>query len=359
MDVEGYKCLCCGAPLLWDATEQIMKCTSCDNKYSLDTLDQAKRADEAAATQADHFNWEDYHVDNQITEAVAYTCPSCGADIIVDGTVAADRCPYCDNVAIMQPQVTGMIKPDCIIPFKLTKDEAKAQLLRFYEGKKLLPDRFTSQNHMDEITGVYVPFWLFDCEADISAQYDATKTSGWTSAGYNVTKVDHYLISRQGNLMFEKVPVDSSVKMDDAYMDAIEPYDYSALVPFEQAYLSGYVANKPDVEVKDCFGRANDRISNSAEEALRASVSGYGSITTKSKSISTGRSQIRYALLPVWLLTTKYEGKVYTFAMNGQTGKMVGELPVDQKKYKRRKWLLTGIILAIGVLITACVGGWL
>ena len=142
-NVQGYKCLCCGSPLVWYAEGQTWKCTNCDNMYSLETLQAAQVSDQAAQTQNDVINWNEYNVSETINEMVSYMCPSCGAEIVVDGTVAASRCPYCDNVAIMQPQVTGMIKPDYIIPFKLTKDDAKKALLKFYEGKKLLPDRFS------------------------------------------------------------------------------------------------------------------------------------------------------------------------------------------------------------------------
>ena len=356
-DIQGYKCLCCGSPLVWNAEGQIWKCTSCDNTYNYETLQAAAQSEQAAAASADQIDWNEYQVNPMINEMVSYLCPSCGGEIVVDGTVAASRCPYCDNVAIMQPQVTGMIRPDYIIPFKLTKEDAKKALLKFYEGKKLLPDRFSDENHMDEITGIYVPFWLFDCETSADMTFDATHITHWRDSTYDNTKIDHYLLQRSGTLRFEKVPVDGSSRMDDAFMDAIEPYNYAELVPFDQAYLSGYVANKPDVDVKNSLPRANERVINSTVSAFSASVSGYASITPKSRSVFAKEGVIKYAMLPVWLLTTRYNNAQYTFAMNGQTGKLVGTLPVDEKKYKRQMYKVAAIIAGIAIVLTALIGG--
>ena len=358
-NVQGYKCLCCGSPLVWYPEGQIWKCTNCDNTYNLQTLQAAQQSEQDAQTQTDYINWNDYNVSEMITEMVSYTCPSFGGEIVVDGTVAASRCPYCDNVAIMQPQVTGMIKPDYIIPFRLTKEDAKAALLKFYEGKKLLPDRFSEANHMDEITGIYVPFWLFDCQTSADMTFDATTVTKWRDSMYDYTKIDHYLLQRSGTLRFEKVPVDGSVRMDDAFMDAIEPFDYSGMVPFNQAYLSGYVANKPDVDVKNSLPRANERVVNSTVSAFQKTVSGYTSITPKSRSVQAHEGVIKYAMFPVWLLTTRYNNQVYTFAMNGQTGKLVGTLPVDEGKYKKYMFIRAGIIVAVLLVITMLLGGWI
>ena len=356
-DIQGYKCLCCGSPLVWNAEGQIWKCTSCDNTYNYETLMAAAQSEQAAAQQTDQINWNEYQVSDMINNMVSYTCPSCGGEIVVDGPVAASRCPYCDNVAIMQPQVTGMIRPDYIIPFRMTKEDAKAALRKFYEGKKLLPDRFSEENHMDEITGIYVPFWLFDCDASANLTFDATTVTRWRDSAYDNTKIDHYLLQRGGTLSFRKVPVDGSTRMEDSFMDAIEPYDYSGLVPFDQAYLSGFVANKPDVDVKNSLPRATDRVINSTVAAFSATAGGYASVTPKSRSVQTYQSSIKYAMLPVWLLTTRYMDKVYTFAMNGQTGKLVGTLPVDEGKYKRQMYKIAGIVAGIAIVLTALIGG--
>ena len=199
--------------------------------------------------------------------------------------------------------------------------------------------------------------WLFDCDASANLTFDATTVTRWRDSAYDNTKIDHYLLQRGGTLSFRKVPVDGSTRMEDSFMDAIEPYDYSGLVPFDQAYLSGFVANKPDVDVKNSLPRATDRVINSTVAAFSATAGGYASVTPKSRSVQTYQSSIKYAMLPVWLLTTRYMDKVYTFAMNGQTGKLVGTLPVDEGKYKRQMYKIAGIVAGIAIVLTALIGG--
>ena len=231
-----------------------------------------------------------------------------------------------------------------MIPFKLDKNAAKAALQKHYEGKRLLPKVFKDQNHIDEVKGVYVPFWLFDTSADVNMRYKATKVRHWSDNNYDYTETKYYAVSRGGNIKFERVPVDGSVRMPDDLMESIEPFDCSAIVDFQTAYLAGYLADKYDVEAEKSAERANDRIRKSADAAFYETVKGYSSVTKETGSIRLRNARVSYALFPVWLLSTTWNGENYLFAMNGQTGKMVGDLPLDKAAYK--KWLfgLTGII---------------
>lgn len=345
MDISGYKCPCCSAPLTFDGASQQMMCSNCSNSFDVAVLDQFKQETESSDRES-NFDWS--RVDGeQIDGTVVYTCPSCGGEIIGDSATAATKCPYCDNVAILESQVSGMLKPDIVIPFKTTKEQAISALKEFYKGKKLLPNSFRDENRIREIRGIYVPFWLFDCEAHASITYDATRFSTWVAGDYKYTKTDHFAAVREGKLDFMGLPVDASSKMDDAFMDSLEPYDYSAAVPFDTAYLSGYLADKFDVGTKESLPRANSRVRNTTEDAFRSTVVGYAAVTTRNSSIHTNNGQIRYALLPVWILNTKYEGKIYTFAMNGQTGKMIGELPIDKRKSKKYFFAAFGICTAV------------
>ena len=151
-------------------------------------------------------------------------------------------------------------------------------------------------------------------------------------------------------MSFDKIPADASSKMPDAHMDAIEPFDYSELKPFSNAYLPGFLADKYDVKPEDCYARVDLRAQNTAEELIVGTVSGYSSCTPESRQISVRRTRTSYALLPVWLLATKYDGKNYLFAMNGQTGKLIGDLPVS--KGKMLAWF-AGIALPLMALLTA------
>ena len=250
----------------------------------------------------------------------------------------------------MSGQFVGNLRPDLVVPFKLDKEQAKAALSRHMQKKPLLPKLFKSQNRLESIQGIYVPFWLFDTDVDANIRYKATRIHCWSDANYNYTRTSYFSLIRQGVIGFDNVPVDGSSKMDNDLMESIEPYDLTQAVDFQTAYLAGYLADKYDVEAEACKPRANERIQASTEQAFADTAMGYNTLIPEHTDIRLSGGKVRYALLPVWVLTTRWQDKLYTFAMNGQTGKMVGNLPVDKGLF----WTyLLSIGLGCGALISA------
>ena len=279
-----------------------------------------------------------------------YSCPSCGAELICDQSTAATACPYCGNPAIVPGQFSGALRPDYILPFRLSKDDAVQALRAHYKGKPFLPRSFTSANHIEQIQGVYVPFWLFDGGAEGAASYRASNTNVFETGDYEITETRHYHVVRAGSLAFEKIPVDASSKMPDDHMDSIEPFDYAQLRPFSTAYLPGYLADKYDVTIDDSRDRADTRCRETLAQALRDTVTGYGACVTEREDIALRRGKVHYALLPVWMLSTKWHGQDFLFAMNGQTGKLVGNLPTDRGRF----WgMFAAIAAPLTVALTA------
>jgi hypothetical protein len=226
-----------------------------------------------------------------------------------------------------------MLKPDYVIPFKKTKEEAVAALEEFYKGKKLLPDKFTANNRVQAIQGMYVPFWLFNSDISASGVYKGENDSVVTTPDEIITTTSVYRCERNGSMRFERIPVDGSKKMDDSYMESIEPFDYSDLVPFSSAYLSGFLADKYDVDAEAAVARADERVCRSAEGCLESTVTGFmRTHQMEDCAVFKENGAVQYAMVPVWILTTQYEGKPYTFMMNGQTGRLVGSLPADKNK---------------------------
>ncbi len=344
--VLEYKCPCCNAGLKYDNKTGEMVCEYCDNKFSVEQLEQLSEIEVEAQNPSDA-KWDKYETHRTEEETTEFICNSCGAAITGDDNLAATECPYCGNPVILKQRIDGMLRPDYIIPFKLDKQAAKDALKKFYKGKPLLPKFFKEENNIDKITGIYVPFWLFDCDANGKMRFDATRISSWRSGNYQYTKVSHYLVTRSGEMAFEKIPVDASQKMDDSYMDSIEPFNYNEMVDFGTAYLSGYFADKYDVSDEECSPRAAKRVRTSLEEELRSTVIGYSGITIKSSNINTNNGDIKYALFPVYMLNTKYRDKTYTFAMNGQTGKFVGKLPISKGRFAA--WA-AGIAAAVALI---------
>lgn len=347
-----YKCPCCNGELTFNSDIQKMKCPYCDTEFETETL---KNYDQVLKSElSEDVKWDGEAPENSdVPEGmVAYICNSCRGQIITEKTTAASRCPYCDNPIVMIESLAGVMKPDWVIPFKLDKESAVKNFEKHLLGKKFLPKEFKSQAHIQEIKGIYVPFWLYNCDADASVSYRGTKVRKWYSGGYDYTETSHYHITRAGNLGFEKVPVDGSIKMPDDLMDSIEPYNYNEMVDFQTAFLAGYLADKYDVDSKTSETRANRRIKESTSEAFRKTVTGYATVIEESNSLQLKNKQIKYALLPVWMLTTNYKGQKYIFAMNGQTGKFVGNLPLDKGKFARTFATIAGAITVIGTLAT-------
>ena len=218
------------------------------------------------------------------------------------------------------------------IPFKVSKEEAIKALKEHYKGKFLLPGTFTKENHLQEIRGIYVPFWMFDGEAEGDASYHATRTRTYRSGDYDITETKHYEVYRAGKVAFEKIPVDASSKMPDDHMDSIEPYNYQDLKQFSTAYLPGFLADKFDVSVDDSIKRADTRCEGTLAASLRNTIKNYDTCTLTGNTVALHKGKVHYALMPVWMLSTKWNGKDFLFAMNGQTGKMVGDLPISWGK---------------------------
>lgn len=344
--LQEYKCPACGGAIEFDSTIQKMKCPYCDTEFEVESL----RAfdEQLKEEQPDSTNWQrpaGGEWQEEETEGMnVYGCKSCGGEIVVDSSTSATSCPFCDNPVVIMGQFKGALRPDYIIPFKLDKNAAKEKLSQHLKGKTLLPKVFKDQNHINEIKGVYVPFWLFDADVDANVRYEATKVRTWSDSDYNYTETSHYSVLRKGEIAFERVPVDGSSKMDNDLMESIEPYNFEDAVEFQTAYLAGYLADKYDVEEEQSVDRANERIKYSTEKAFESTVKGYDTVTPENTNIKLSNGEAKYALYPVWLLNTIWKGNKYVFAMNGQTGKFVGDLPLDKAAY----WKWFGLITAIG-----------
>ena len=348
--LQQYKCPCCDGAIEFNSTVQKMKCPYCDTEFEMETL--LEYDSQLNQQQADSLSWEKTSAE-ELQEADglrSYVCHACGGQILGDETTAATACPYCGNPVVMMEQFTGSLKPDYVIPFQKNKKDAIAALKKHYQGKRLLPKIFKDENHLQEVQGLYVPVWLFDADADGDVRYKATRVRSWSDSNYDYTQTSFYALIRSGQLRFERIPVDGSSKMEDALMESIEPYDFSKAVDFQTAYLAGYLADKYDIGWEDSIQRANERVKRSTEEAFASTTQGYTSVIPEFSSVRLQNGQSKYALYPVWLLNTKWNGNTYTFAMNGQTGKLVGDLPMDKSLYK--KWFM-GIATAVTAAVFA------
>jgi predicted RNA-binding Zn-ribbon protein involved in translation (DUF1610 family) len=376
MALEDFKCTACGGSVSFDTDKQKLVCDFCGTEYDIDAPELHEH-DHEGEPHVHHHSREEVGGEKKVTEVITdndgniweqekefwsdeeedefkvYSCNSCGGEIIGDETMAATSCPFCNNNVVIPNQFEGDLRPDFVIPFKLDKEYAKDALKKFYSGRKLLPKVFMDQNHINEIKGIYVPFWLYSGTANADLEFTGTKVRMYSDSNYNYTETKYYDINRGGAMDFKFVPVDGSSKIDDILMESIEPYKWEEATVFTSQYLAGFLANRYDMEAKDCIENAEKRIKNSTIETFKNSVSGYDSVSLKRTEYQLGKVNINYALAPVWFLNTEWNGKFYTFAMNGQTGKIIGDdMPID-KGIMMRKWLTVGAIVAVIIFIIA------
>ena len=382
-EVKEYKCPACGGAMEFDIKSQKLKCPYCDSVMDISEYEALEKAEEEKYASEDakesgkevlyesvntskenidsstssHIEqswsqlgdgkWDEGETDNIKT----YICKSCGGEIIADETTGATMCPYCGNKVLIKDEFKGDRKPDFVIPFKFDKKQAKEAYLNHLKGKIFLPSVFKSENHIDEILGVYVPFWLFDAYAEGNAVFKGQKIKVWTNGRTEYTEKEYYNIYRGGSMSFECIPEDGAKKMDDTLMESIEPFDFKEAVPFSTAYLAGYLADRYDVTAENRIDRAKERVEKSILDEFKQSIIGYDELSLEKLTVQNIQSTYKYALYPVWILNTNWKGTNYVFAMNGQTGKMIGDLPVDLKKYRNYliKWgmILSAIVYMI------------
>ena len=352
MDLLNHTCPTCGGTIQFEPGIQKIRCHYCRSEFEVERF----RPKDAVLDQEPQPASTDWHYEGspwltgEQEGMVVYSCRSCGADIVAEETQGTAVCLFCRKPVVITAKFSGTLRPDYIIPFKLRKEAAVAALEKHYLGKRLLPKVFKDKNHINEVKGIYVPFWLFDAQAEAQVAYKAKKTRTWKDSKYDYKETADYQVSRDGSLLFKYVPVDGSSVMDDALMESIEPYNMQESVEFQSVYLTGFFASKYDVDMDLCFRRADERIEESTLSAFAHTLAEYDSASLESRRIGLKDRDTKYALFPVWLLTTIWKDKEFMFAMNGQTGKLVGDLPLD--KGAKRRWFWS-LFLAVGVAVPA------
>lgn len=333
--VKEYKCPGCGAVLDFNPASQKWKCYFCHTEYDKNQFDMEEKEESS---------------DSDMPELDSYTCSSCGAELIADSTTSATFCLYCKSPAIIKNRFSGRFKPKSVIPFQLTKEQAKDIYKKWMKRRILAPSEFKQKEEIEKVTGIYAPFWLFDCKAEGSISGDARQVSTWRSGNYRYTKTKYFHFARNGHAFYSRIPVDASKKLDDKFMYMIEPFDYNAITDFSMKYMSGFMAEKYDVESSEAETVMKHRVERYLEERLRGTVDGYSSYTVNSRLVSLSNISSSYSMLPIYLLINKHKDKDHVFIVNGQTGKVVGDTPISIPKL---------IFFYLGVYIIALIIGFL
>lgn len=329
-----FKCLCCGGTVNFDNKSQNIVCPYCDSTFSVDDLKQY--SDDLASDTQEDTSWDESQVQAYTSDEMKgmkiYTCNSCGGEIICEETTSSTSCPYCNNNMVVAKELSGDLKPNYIIPFKKDKVFAIDAFKKHLRKKPLLPSSFTKQNTIEETKSLYVPFWIFDADVTGKVRFRGEKTRTWSDSNYEYKETKYYSLVRGGGVGFQHVPVDGSKKMEDQLMESIEPYNWSSTEPFNVAYLAGYAADRYDVSKEETFGRATQRFREGTAVAFQRDIHGYESVRPEDSNLQFSNTEARYALYPVWILNVKWKEKNFRFGMNGETGKIAGDLPISPVK---------------------------
>ncbi len=343
MEAVQYKCPACGAALKFDAEKQDFICEYCDSVFQEEDFFNPNEKLSADAAKAEE--------KEELENAFLYICPSCGAQIVTDETTAATTCYYCSNPVVLSGELSGELKPDYIIPFKINKDGAIQKFKELCGKKKFLPKDFISESRLEEIKGVYFPYWYVDCNVMGHINATSKQVKSWMVGDIRHTEttvMGHY---RQGDLTVRNMPEAALKNKDRDILKYVCPFDSSEFVPFSMSYLSGYFAERRNIESDEITEQVTEKVKSFSQEKLKSSIN-YISVSVKDSGINIGDLSWRYNLLPVWVLNYKHKGKNYIYALNGQNGRVYGELPVCNKKLG----ILFGAVAAASALILTLAG---
>ncbi len=348
-----YKCPECGGELLWNGELRRFFCDWCSTALTeKEAMELNIISRESTEEQQDDELQKQFAEDTDV-----YVCNSCGAEIFCDHNTAATFCYYCHNPVSIKQRLSGSYRPEMIIPFVYGKRQAIAAFKAHCMKKWFLPSDFLSESQLEKITGLYVPFWLADCDVDTSVAASGKEVETRFRKGEaseTITKT--YSFDRSVKMKYMGIPADGAMKIEDSLMDAIEPYDYKFLREFDMSYLSGFYCDKCDVTKEEVRSRVKKRIDENALNVILDDLKRYESVVVKDKKSRITGIKWHYMMLPVWFLSYKHHGEIYGFAMNGQTGKFAGKFPLSGLKVVGTA---IAAALIVGFLVYKIGGIWL
>ena len=353
METIAYKCINCGGPLQYDPAKLKFACEYCRSDFTEAELkahwcelDEELKQDAVAEPETSPENEDDFS-----SNTVIYSCQNCGAEIMAEKTTAATFCIYCHSPVVLTNRLTGQYKPDLVIPFKISKEDAEKKFFEMCGKKKFLPNSFMKNAQLDMIKGVYYPYWMIDSLKDGIVHATAEIRDSWTEGDYRVTKIEKYRVMRSGKIDFKGFPHSALSKEDHNTMKYVNPYDDDEMKDFTMAYLSGFLAEKRDTERATAQHDVDEELKSYAKKIYGETMSKYDSYHIDDINLRTITENWKYALMPVWMMTCNYNGKNYLYAMNGQTGKTYGELPCDKGKLALLGAGVFIVLMIIGILL--------
>lgn len=363
MATMNYVCPNCTGPLRFNPDKQKFTCEYCLSEFEPEVIQQLSEQKEQRETSDEReVNAAEKRKEQAKAQGaeesdeypVSYTCPSCGAEVVTTSTTAATTCFYCQNPVVLGGRLSGEFNPDKVVPFKLSKEKAMDKFLAMCGKKWFLPKGFAGKEQFEKLNGVYFPYWYADEQKTASLSAVGKKVRTWRSGNKEYTETRVFNVTRAGDVIVNNV-FERALKSESREMlQSVHPYDMTEAKPFKMSYLSGFQAEKRDLEKKDVEPVIEQKMNQYAQQALRNTMEGYDAIENEHFDQRTDLSAYTYNLMPVWMVTYKYKGEIIPFAINGQTGKAYGELPVNMGKLA-----LFSAGLAVLVFFIVVLGGML
>ena len=336
--MKQYSCKNCGAVLYWNPTTSSLECEYCLMKFKVSDFDnepdienetpQKEREYEPEAVTDENIKASD---ESESADLVMYKCSKCNAEVVTARSTIATTCAFCGEAISITNKIVDNFKPDCVVPFKITKEKAMEAYKEYAKKGVLTPKDFNQKNAIEKMKGMYAPFWLHSFTDNVDATVYGEHVSS-SRRGYDkVNTHKMYEIDIDATGRFDNIPADALKSIDNKLMDSVEPYDYSNLEKFSPAYMAGYYAEEYGEDAEETFKRAEKRANDAMAQKVLDHVTGYTSERMQSFRGDIDNADAKYTMLPVWLFHTKYDGKDYLYAVNGQTGKVAGDLPICNK----------------------------
>lgn len=340
-----YKCPNCDGGMVFDPEKQQYSCEYCLSVFSQEELE--------ALTPEPREDIEERAAQTEQGEALIYTCPSCGAEIATDETTAATLCYYCHNPVILSGKLSGDQMPALIVPFKITREEAKNRFSSWIGKKKYIPSAFFSKKQIENLSGIYFPYWTYDCTMQGELNGTAREVRVWRSGDTEYTETKVFSVRRVGQIRLCDISRNALKKSQGKMMEGIFPFNMKEAKAFHTGYLSGFQAEVKDIEKESFEPDISSEVNGYAKNLMSQTITSHRNFTMDAFHADVQEAVWHYVLLPVWVLTYRKGKDTYYFAVNGQTGTVCGKLPLDTGKLGLT---CTGIFAAVAALVTL-IGG--
>ncbi len=362
-ELTRYVCPQCNGVLQFSSDAHKVTCEFCGGEFDVSELkidvgdeEQVQiKAGEHVKSVDDFLKRAPWSDAEESANLVSHTCNTCGAEIVCESATVATNCPYCGNVMVASSTLAGH-QPQMVIPFKVNREKAEQVLGKHVTGKWYLPKQFSAE--LQHVQGVYVPYYLFSTEADGWAWYDGEKDRTVGDGDDKRTVTDHFDVYRAAKAEFVRVPVNGSSRMPDGHMDAIEPFDYNDLEPFNVGYLAGYLAEVSDESAEERQEKVEHRCESTFEDKLKHdALRNVDRVSRESYETNVEVSKVETTMIPVWLMHCTWENENMLFAVNGQTARVVGDMPHDGGKRALTIILSIVIGLVLGLFYVLKISG--